>query len=284
MQENKIIKINGQTKFMGINIPIVEGGFGENQKCVLAKDIAIIHEVETKYVNKLINSNIKRFNSNDLINLLSSSEELRNFAQGNNLIGSNRTKDVFILSERGYTKLVSMMDNSNEKKWEVMDKFIEEYFTMKQIINSDERLKADLLLHIYNGGQEGILASKQLTELEVKEAVAPLELKIEEDKPLVDFGNQVSKASNSIDMGQFAKVIKDEHIKLGRNQLFDWMRDNDYLRKNNEPYQQYINQNIFETKEYTYKTPYGVKTGIKTLVTGKGQIYLVEKLRKEFSN
>jgi anti-repressor protein len=78
-------------------------------------------------------------------------------------------------------------------------------------------------------------------------------------------------------------LIKDEKIKLGRNQLFDWLRENGYLRKNNEPYQQYMNQNIFETKEYTYKTPYGTKTGIKTLVTGKGQIYLVEKLRKEFS-
>lgn len=47
---------------------------------------------------------------------------------------------------------------------------------------TDEQLKAQLLLEIYNGGQSGILASKQLTELEKK----PLLEKIEEDKPKID--------------------------------------------------------------------------------------------------
>ena len=47
---------------------------------------------------------------------------------------------------------------------------------------TDEQLKAQLLLEIYNGGQSGVLASKQLTELETK----PLLEKIEEDKPKVD--------------------------------------------------------------------------------------------------
>ena len=51
-----------------------------------------------------------------------------------------------------------------------MDRFEE----MEKIINSNDQLKSQLLLSIYNGGQDGILAAKQLTDLEVQEATKPL--------------------------------------------------------------------------------------------------------------
>ena len=277
------LQVKGTQEFLGINIKVVEGGFGENQRVILAKDVAEIHRVETKYINKLINNNLSRFGDNDLLNLLSSSEELREFAKQNGLIGSNRTRDVFLLSERGYTKLVTMMDNSNEKKWEVMDKLIDEYFAMREVINSNEQLKANLLLSIYNGGQEGVLASKQLTEMEVKEATTPLLAKIEEDKPLMDYAETIIQSSDSIDIGTFAKVVKDENIPLGRNKLFDWLRINKMLMINNVPYQRYIDNKYFEVIEYTYNTPYGEKIGFKTLITGVGQVKIVEKLKKEYN-
>lgn len=55
------LKINGNQKFMGINIPIIEGGFGENQKVILAKTIAEIHNQPLKKINQLINDNIDEF-------------------------------------------------------------------------------------------------------------------------------------------------------------------------------------------------------------------------------
>ena len=109
-----------------------------------------------------------------------------------------------------------------------------------------------------------------------------LETKIEQDKPLVDFANQVADTSDLIDMASLSKLLKDEHIDIGRNRLFQWLRDNNYLRDNNEPYQRYVEQGIFQLREYTFETPYGSKTGCKTYVTGKGQIYITEKLRAEF--
>ena len=76
--------------------------------------------------------------------------------------------------------------------------------------------------------------------------------------------------------------LVDENVfKGGRNKLFEHLRNEKYLMKDNTPYQKYIDMGIFERKEYTYNTPYGIKNSIKTLVTSKGQIYLVEKLRKE---
>ena len=139
------IKVIGKQEFMGREIQVLEGGFGENQRIITAKEIALSHDVALKDLNGLINDNIDRFSDNDLINLLKGEQPLRDFAKENGLIGSNRTKDVFILSERGYVKLVSMMSNSNEKKWDVMDKLINEYFrivdTARTITKSIESIE-----------------------------------------------------------------------------------------------------------------------------------------------
>lgn len=109
-----------------------------------------------------------------------------------------------------------------------------------------------------------------------------LTLKIEEQRPLVDFANKVSDSSNLIDMGKMAKLLKDEHINIGRNRLFEWLRRKEILMKNNMPYQRYVDGGYFQVKESVYETPYGSKTQQTTYVTGKGQIYITEKLRKEY--
>ena len=44
----KEIMVRGTQEFMGIEIPVIEGGFGEGCKVILAKTVAEIHEVETK--------------------------------------------------------------------------------------------------------------------------------------------------------------------------------------------------------------------------------------------
>ena len=68
----KQLIVNGTQNFMGKSIPVVSGGFGENQKVILAKTIAEIHNVQVKYINKLINNNINRFRENiDFIDLKS---------------------------------------------------------------------------------------------------------------------------------------------------------------------------------------------------------------------
>ncbi len=111
--------------------------------------------------------------------------------------------------------------------------------------------------------------------------------RIETDRPLVEFASHVSNTSDLIDIGALAKIAKDEHIEIGRTRLFDWLRSNGYLIKSgvnkNQPYQRYIEQGLFKIKEYVYATPYGNKIGIKTYVTGKGQIYFIEKLRNLFA-
>ena len=115
------------------------------------------------------------------------------------------------------------------------------------------------------------------------ELIRQHEKTIEQQKPLVDFANTIASTSKSIDMSSFAKLIKDEGIKMGRNKLFEWLRNNGYLmkNKNNEPYQRYIDSKIFEVVEYTITINGKSEPKIKTLVTGKGQIYLTKKLKEQ---
>ena len=117
---------------------------------------------------------------------------------------------------------------------------------------------------------------------EERQARLIAEQKIEEQRPLVEFADKVSNSSNLIDMGKMAKLLKDENINIGRNRLFEWLRKKDILMRNNIPYQRYIDGGYFQVKESTFETPYGTKTQQTTYVTGKGQIYITEKLRKEW--
>lgn len=126
-------------------------------------------------------------------------------------------------------------------------------------------------------------AKRWIEEQEEKKA---LERKIEEDKPKVEFADHVADTSDLIDMSTLAKLAKKENIKIGRNRLFEWLRDNKYLmfhgKHKNEPYQKYIDNGWFVVREYTYNTAYGEQIGTKTYVTGKGQMGIIEKLRKDF--
>jgi len=113
-----------------------------------------------------------------------------------------------------------------------------------------------------------------------KERILELENKAELNKPLVEFSNQVADSSDCIDMGTFAKLVNDEDVKIGRNKLFKLLRDKGVLMKANIPYQKYIDNGCFKTVEQSFKTPYGNKLSVKTLITGVGQIKLVSKLKE----
>ena len=176
-------------------------------------------------------------------------------------------------------KELSMIQRTDKGK-EARQYFIQCERQLKEIDN-----RANLLLSIYNGGQEGILASKMLTEIEVKEATAPLMLKIEEDKPLVDFSNQILKSSDNILIRELAKIISDEVIVIGQNRLYEKLREFKMIMKNStEPYQAYVENGYFILEEKSVRTTYGTKLTKTTKITPKGQIAIVEKFRKEVAS
>ncbi len=114
-------------------------------------------------------------------------------------------------------------------------------------------------------------------------AINQLNERIRHDQPLVEFANQVSDTTNLIDMNAMAKLATDENIPIGRNRLFKWLRKKGILMSDNLPYQKYIENGYFSVKETVFETQSMMKTHQQTLVTGKGQRYVIGRLKKEWT-
>lgn len=143
------LKVLGQKEVGDFKFTGIEGGFGEDKKSMLVKDIAEIHQSTVKRINELINRNKKRFKEDiDIIDLLSD----ENFKVVlNDLNFSTKTisnsNNIYLLSERGYSKLLKILED--DTAWEIYDQLVDNYFAMRQSIQSENKaLLADKRLEI----------------------------------------------------------------------------------------------------------------------------------------
>ena len=100
------------------------------------------------------------------------------------------------------------------------------------------------------------------------------------------FADAVATSHTSILIGDLAKLICQNGYQIGQKRLFDWLRENGYLVKNgsskNMPLQRYVEQGLFEVKERNVQNPDGsVRITRTTKVTGKGQVYFINKFLSE---
>lgn len=112
-----------------------------------------------------------------------------------------------------------------------------------------------------------------------------LEAERETNKPKVLFADSVQSSKKSILVGDLAKLIKQNGVDIGQNRLFAWLRKEGYLISRrgesfNTPTQKSMELGILEIKESTHVNPDGSVRLTKTpKVTGKGQIYFINKFR-----
>lgn len=130
----------------------------------------------------------------------------------------------------------------------------------------------------WNSPQKVMARALQMSQQEL----ATLRIENEEMKPKALFADAVSTSHDSILIGQLAKLIKQNGCDIGQNRLFTWMRENEYLCTKgdnyNMPTQKAMERGLFEIKERTVNNPDGsIRTTRTTKVTGKGQIYFVNK-------
>lgn len=125
-----------------------------------------------------------------------------------------------------------------------------------------------------------IQLATQLKEEKHKRLLA--EQQIEEQKPLVTFAETCLKSSDNILMRELAKIAKEEGLHIGQNRLYDKLREWKLIMKGStEPYQYGMDRDWFVVEEKSINTPYGVRLTKTTKVTPKGQVYIIEKLKKE---
>lgn len=138
---------------------------------------------------------------------------------------------------------------------------------------SDEELMAKALL----------VANNKIAERD--KIIEQKQTRIEQMKPKEIFADAVSASHTSILVGDLAKLICQNGYQIGQKRLFTWLRDKGYLIKSgssyNMPTQRYIEQGLFEIKESNLVNPDGsVRITRTPKVTGKGQVYFVNKFLK----
>lgn len=127
--------VNGVKNIDGMKFHDIEGGFGEGKKSILVKEVANIHERQEAHINEVINKNISRFNDGiDIINLLAD-ENFKIVVDDLGLKTSNRQKYSYLLSERGYSKLLKILED--DVAWEQYDKLVDGYFNMRSEIKEN---------------------------------------------------------------------------------------------------------------------------------------------------
>lgn len=133
------LKVLGQEKIGQYEFTGIEGGFGEDKRAMLVRDIAVIHNLETRTVNQTINRNIKRFKTGiDILDLKQITRSDVFSEYGFTKAQWGNANNIYMLSERGYAKLLKILED--DKAWEIYDELVDNYFNMRQAIKTDSAI------------------------------------------------------------------------------------------------------------------------------------------------
>jgi len=161
------LKVIGTQKIGDFEFVAIEGGFGEGKKAMTVKDIAGIHQTEVRRINEVINRNRERFKDGvDIIDLKSVivQNDLEKYGFTQN--AWNRSNNIYILSERGYAKLLKILED--DTAWEIYDQLVDNYFNMKATLDTSN-LSPELQM------VQGIFNAVARQELETKRLAAQMD-------------------------------------------------------------------------------------------------------------
>lgn len=217
------LKITGLQKFMGLDIPVVLGGFGEDKKCISDKTIAEIHGQPEREIRRRISDNIKRFKDGtdyiDFAQRVGESHTLELLLSlGYAKQSITQAEHIYVLSERGYAKLIKIMDT--DLAWEIHDKLIDEYFELREEKMNMDNLSPELRLLI-NMEMEQKRQAKELAE--VKESSQRINDRVESIREVValdttswrdDTRNLINKIAQELSGGTAFKQVRTESYEL----------------------------------------------------------------------
>jgi anti-repressor protein len=179
---------------------------------------------------------------------------------------NGQTYSMYLMNRDGFTLLAMGFTGKAALEWKL--KYIAAFNEMEKKLTEQPQLTRSQLL------ATALIAAHE--ELEEKDK------QIETMKPKALFADAVSASSQSILVGEMAKLLSQNGIQMGQNRLFSWMRENGYLIKDrkrtdyNMPTQKSMELRLFEIKETSIAHSDGHTSINKTpKVTGIGQVYFV---------
>lgn len=237
----------------------------QNQRVLLTSQLAESYGTDSKSISYNFNHNKERYDEGKHFYLLQGLE-LKAFREFHDL--PNNINKVYLWTERG--AFLHAKSLNTDKAWEVYDSLVEHYFKSREA-------KPSALPSSY---KEALL--QLVAQVEENER---LQLENQEMKPKALFADAVATSTSSILVGELAKIIKANGYDIGQKRLFEWLRSNGYLMAHgeayNQPTQKSMNLGLMEVKKSTFNNPDGsIRTTTTTKITGKGQIYFVNKFCK----
>lgn len=198
--------------------------------------------------------------------------------------GSNYKSKATLINESGLYSLVLSSKLPTAKKfkhWITSEVLPAIRKTGGYIANAETMTDAEIM-------SKALLIAKQTIDNR-EQRIHSLELETERMKPKEIFADAVSASNSSILIGDLAKILHGNGIKIGRGRLFAWMREHGFLIKQkgtsyNMPTQRAMELGLFRVKEGSYVDGKGNNIITKTTkVTGKGQQYFINKFLAEKS-
>lgn len=251
----------GKYEFTGI-----EGGFGEDKKAMLVKDIAEIHGTEIKRINEVINRNKTRFkNGIDLMDLKVVVLNDHNLEQyGFTKMQISKSPYIYLLSERGYAKLLKILED--DTAWEIYDQLVDNYFNMRQSIKqgTTEYLKQKRLEIMEENAKTrraGLLfksamhtnsetAKEQILSDVVYELTGKKVIPIQKEKEYSagDIGNQLGISANKV--GRICNTLGLKADQPGQNQFGRWANSKSQYSSKEIPQWLYFENGVRAIKNY----------------------------------
>ncbi|WP_339317968.1 phage regulatory protein/antirepressor Ant [Paenibacillus sp. FSL R10-2734] len=193
--------------------------------------------------------------------------------------GNNKTYDCYLLTKIGCDMVANKM--TGEKGILFTATYVSRFEEMERQIITQETPSYMIVDPVER-------AKKWISEEEsrklFKEKSFLLELQVEQDKPKTIFADAVSTSNDSILVGQLATILKQNGVNIGQTRLFNFLREEGYLCKSGErrnlPTQKAMELKLFEVKEFTVHGNSGIRVKNTPKVTGRGQIYFINKFLK----
>lgn len=191
------------------------------------------------------------------------------FIESSYKAGTGKPYKQYELTRDGFSLLAMGFTGSRALEWKL--KFIEAFNKMEESIKSATIPEGKYLL--------------ALAVLESNKVIEDQDRQIKELIPKGIFADSVSASTGTILVGEMAKILKQNGVDTGEKRFYAWLRENGYLIKRkgtdyNKPTQRSMEMGLFIIKETAVAHSSGfVSLSITPKITGKGQIYFVNKLK-----
>lgn len=265
------ITVQGKMDFMEKEIPVVSGGFGRDRMCILAKTVAEIHGVELKAVNQNISRNEKRFKDGiDVIDLKNSVTlsypDLEQLGYSKQSIAN--AKHIYLLSERGYAKLIKIMDT--DEAWDIYEELLDSYFHMRDEKEEQMKMETNETMKVDFTFGEAVAEIYALTGHNWDKTSAYVNAILNGKQENV----VTNVTTNEKTHWSYTEIVKEKLTNVNKAQLLQILRDNGVINEigSTAPKPEFVKkgwyEKIFLKTYYIGEEPYGERYDWR--VTNKG--------------